>query len=184
MWKRDHFLPLRKGGSDFGLKTGSRGTPWNSKNAGPGGSDFTKCRFWPFKWHFGVFRGGSIFDTFFVIFWSFWFCHFLCFCIFWFCHFLTFSVLSIFVTFSLFAFLVILSLFYEFDLFFNFWKGILKIRPSFDHFCPPSSTPMASTLGGSFLNVKKHLFFFLSFFKKWYFWSIFDQFWWFFPICH
>jgi len=43
-----HFLPLRKGGSDFGLKTGSRGTPWNSKNAGPGGSDFTKCRFWPF----------------------------------------------------------------------------------------------------------------------------------------
>jgi len=34
---------------DFGLKTGSRGTPWNRKNAGPGGSDFAKCRFWPFK---------------------------------------------------------------------------------------------------------------------------------------
>ena len=44
-----HFLPLRNRGVDFGLKTGSRGTPWNSKNAGPGGSDFTKCRFWPFK---------------------------------------------------------------------------------------------------------------------------------------
>ena len=39
----------KKGGVNFGLKTGSRGTPWNRKNAGPGGSDFTKCRFWSFK---------------------------------------------------------------------------------------------------------------------------------------
>ena len=41
--------PSARGGVDFGLKTGSRGTPWNSKSAGPGGSDFTKCQFWPFK---------------------------------------------------------------------------------------------------------------------------------------
>ena len=47
--KSCHFFTLRMRGVDFGLKTGSRGTPWNSKNAGPGGSDFTKCRFWPFK---------------------------------------------------------------------------------------------------------------------------------------
>ena len=85
----------------FGLKTGSRGTPWNRKNAGPGGSDFAKCRFWSFKWHFGLFQGGSIFDTFFtlfhfsllslflfftflilslfVFFWFSWFCRFWCF---------------------------------------------------------------------------------------------------------
>jgi len=66
--KMCNFLPLRNRGVDFGLKTGSRGTPWNSKNAGPGGSDFTKCRFWPFKWHFGLFQGGSIFDTFLSLF--------------------------------------------------------------------------------------------------------------------
>ena len=68
MWKSSCDLPLRSEGVDFGLKTGSRGTPWNSKSAGPGGSENTNCRFWPFKWHFGLFQGGSIFDTFFVIF--------------------------------------------------------------------------------------------------------------------
>jgi len=52
----------------FGLKTGSRGTPWNRKSAQPGGSENAKCRFWPFIWHFGHFRGGSIFDTFLIIF--------------------------------------------------------------------------------------------------------------------
>jgi len=31
-------------------------------------------------------------------------------------------------------------------------KGILKIRPSFDLFLAPASTPMASTWRGSFLN--------------------------------
>jgi len=130
----DHFLPLRIGGSFFGLKTGSRGTPWNSKNAGPGGSDFTKCRFWPFKWHFGVLGGVSIFDTFLINFSWFNFCHFFTFYIFWFCQFWCFSFFLIFVTFWVLLILSLFTLFYDFDLFFNFWKGILKIRPSFDPF--------------------------------------------------
>jgi len=121
-WKSWSHFTLKKGGSDFGLKTGSRGTPWNSKNAGPGGSEFTKCRFWSFKWHFGVFRGGSIFDTFFDHFSSFWFCHFFHFCIFLFsvfCHFFTFLD---FVTFYIFMFLLIFCHF-------------LLLRWIFDHFC-------------------------------------------------
>jgi len=95
----DHFLPLRMGGSDFGLKTGSRGTPWNSKNAGPGGSDFTKCHFWPFIWHFGVFEGGSIFDTFFIIF------HFSVLSLFDDFDFLSFVTFRVFVFFHFFLFL-------------------------------------------------------------------------------
>ena len=88
MIKRVSIFTLRNGGSFFGLKTGSRGTPWNSKNAGPGGSEFTKCRFWSFKWHFGLFEGGSLFWCFFVIFWWFKFYHFF--------HFYTFLFLSLF----------------------------------------------------------------------------------------
>jgi len=88
--KSCHFLPLRMRGSDFGLKTGSRGTPWNSKSAQPGGSDFTKCRFWPFKWHFGVFGGVSIFDTFLSLF------HFFILSLFHILHFSVFSILSLF----------------------------------------------------------------------------------------
>ena len=152
--KHDHHLPLRSEGVDFGLKTGSRGTPWNSKSAGPGGSENTNCRFWPFIWHFGVFEGGSVFDTFFDHFCWFQFYHFFCFCVFWFCHFLHFSDFLNFDTFSLFVDFHDLLFFYCFSLFFNFSKGILKIRPSFDHFCPPSSTPMASTLRGSIPYVK------------------------------
>jgi len=49
---------------DFGLKIGSRGTPWNSKSAQPGGSDFAKCQKVPFKWHFGHFGVFHIFDVF------------------------------------------------------------------------------------------------------------------------
>ena len=182
--KRDQFSPSAMGGSFFGLKTGSRGTPWNSKSAQPGGSDFTKCRFWPFKWHFGLFQGGSIFDHFFVIFWCCKFCHFLYFCIFCFSDFITFSVLSIFDVFWVLSFLSLFHVFYYFDLFFNFSKGILKIRPSFDLFLAPASTPMASTLGGSFPYVKNELFFFLSFLKMCVFLSIFDQFWVIFQFCH
>jgi len=97
-----HFLPLRNRGSFFGLKTGSRGTPWNSKNAGPGGSDFTKCQFWSFKWHFGHFGRGVIFWPFFTLF------HFLIFVNFDdfdFLHFVTFSVFLILMIFSFSAFL-------------------------------------------------------------------------------
>ena len=128
MWSK---FSVCLGGSFFGLKTGSRGTPWNSKSAGPGGSDFTKCQFCPFKWHFGVFEGGSIFDTFFTHFSWFTFCHFLLILIFWFCwfyhfsdfvdfcHFLSFVIFRHFTTFLLFWFI------------FEFWKGYLKDKPLF-----------------------------------------------------
>jgi len=42
-------LPLRPENT---IPYGRRGTPWkpqNPKNAGPGGSEITKCRFCPFK---------------------------------------------------------------------------------------------------------------------------------------
>ena len=127
-------LPLRMGGPFFGLKTGSRGTPWNSKSAGPGGSENTKCRFWSFIWHFGHFEGGSLFHHFFVTFSGFAFCWFYRFCIFAFCHFLHFLDFLIFVTFWFFVIFTDFMFFHHFSLFFNFSKGILKIRPSFDPF--------------------------------------------------
>jgi len=114
-------LPLKQGGSFFGLKTGSRGTPWNSKNAGPGGSEFTKCRFWPFKWHFAIFRGGSIFDTFFVAFCGFSFLLFLCFSV--------FLILSLFLFFWFWWF----SHFLHFLIFDDFWSFFVCWH-IFDHF--------------------------------------------------
>ena len=42
-------FPLR---AENTIPYGRRGTPWkpqNPKNAGPGGSEITKCRFCPFK---------------------------------------------------------------------------------------------------------------------------------------
>ena len=121
---------LRNEGVDFGLKTGSRGTPWNSKNAGPGGSDFTKCGFWPFIWHFGVFEGGSLFHCFFHFFMIlilslFPLFHFLLFHFFWFlcfsdfCHFFTFCWFSWFHD-----FLLIFRVF-------QFLKGYLKDKALF-----------------------------------------------------
>jgi len=107
-----HFLPLRKGGSDFGLRIGSRGTPWNSKSAGPGGSDFTKCRFWPFIWHFGHFGGVSIFDTFLTLF------HFSDFTLLLIFDFLVFMFLSLF-GFCRFLMIFTFSWFYWFSHFFN-----------------------------------------------------------------
>ena len=52
---------------------GRRGTPWkpqNPKNAGPGGSEITKCRFWSFICHFGHFWGFlemSLFSLFMIL---------------------------------------------------------------------------------------------------------------------
>jgi len=129
--KRDHFLPLRSEGVDFGLKTGSRGTPWNSKSAGPGGSDFTKCQFWPFKWHFGVFEGGSLFHTFFVIFWWFIFCHFFHFYTFPFYHFLWFSDFIDFDTFLSFVIFGHFHVFLRFAFIFQLLKGYLKDKALF-----------------------------------------------------
>jgi len=103
-----HFLPLRMGGSFFGLKTGSRGTPWNSKNAGPGGSDFTKCRFWSIIWHFGHFGGVSIFDTFLSL---FQFCIFTILSLFHFLNFVTFWLFMIFMFLMIFDFTDFWSIF-------------------------------------------------------------------------
>jgi len=134
MWKRwnaCYDLPLRNRGVIFGLKTGSRGTPWNSKNAGPGGSEFTKCRFWPFKWHFGLFEGGvdfwHIFDQFFII---------LILSLF---LFLTFSILSLFDFFDFVDFCHFFTFhdFAHFCVFLRFWfifqfcEGYLKDKALF-----------------------------------------------------
>jgi len=106
--------------SIFGLKTGSRGTPWNRKSAQPGGSDFAKCQKWPFIWHFGLFQGGSIFDTFLSLF------HFLIFII------LSLFCFSVFVTFCVFLIFVFLHFlcfvdFCQFLLIFICWHRFLII---------------------------------------------------------
>ena len=84
--------------------------------------------------------------------------------------------MSILTLFHVLSFLLIFMFFYDFDLFSNFVKGILKIRPSFDLFLAPASTPMASTLGGSIPYVKNDLFFFLDFLKMSLFLVNFDDF--------
>jgi len=166
----------------FGLRIGSRGTPWNSKSAGPGGSDFAKCQKVPFIWHFGLFQVLVIFHFFH--FSDFVFCHFFTFSLFWFCHFLCFSDFRIFDDFHIFVIFSDFMIFNCFYWFFNFVKGILKIRPSFDLFCPPSSTPMASTWRGSFLNGKFDHCFFVTFLVFHSFLIIFSDFWPFFRFCH
>jgi len=110
MWNDENAKTCKNSPSDpphviFGLKTGSRGTPWNSKSAGPGGSDFAKCQFWSFIWHFGHFGGVSIFDTFLTLF------HF-----------------SIFIILLIFDFL----LFVTFD---DFWILSILVFSCFDDFC-------------------------------------------------
>jgi len=83
------FFTLRMWYPVFGLRIGSRGTPWNRKSAQAGGPDFTKCQKVPFKWHFGLFRVFDIFHYFscfafsdFVNFDDFHFLVFVTFCIF------------------------------------------------------------------------------------------------------
>ena len=166
----------------FGLRIGSRGTPWNSKSAGPGGSDFAKCQKVPFIWHFGLFRVFTIFDIFHVFIFSL-LCFFT-FSLFPFWWFLCFSDFLIFVTFCIFDDFDDFHFFHCFYWFFNFFKGILKIRPSFDHFCPPSSTPMASTWRGSIPYVKFDHLFFVTFPVFHSFYVIFDRFWVIFQFCH
>jgi len=131
----------------------------------------------------GFLRGGHFFTVFFTFSW-FWFCHFFHFFIFCFFTFSGFCVFLIFVTFSLFVDFLDFMIFYSFSLFFNFSKGILKIRPSFDPFCPPSSSPMASTWRGSIPYVKFDHYFLLTFHDFYSFFTVFTQFWWFFRFCH
>jgi len=127
----DQNSPSARGGPFFGLKTGSRGTPWNRKSAQPGGSDFAKCRFCPFKWHFDHFGGVCIFDTFFDHFWWFTFYHFFCFSVFHFCHFLHFSDFVDFVTFWRFVIFTHFHVFFMFWFIFQFCKGYLKDKALF-----------------------------------------------------
>jgi len=129
-----HFT-LRMWGSNFGLKTGSRGTPWNSKNAGPGGSEFTKCRFWPFIWHFGVFRGGSIFDTFFTLFHDLHFITFSLFAFYHFCIFVTFYIFSILAFLCFVEFWWFLS---NFCVWHHFWSIFVSVLGAWimTHFSP------------------------------------------------
>jgi len=96
-WKTSKLIKKHQktGGVNFGLKTGSRGTPWNRKSAQPGGSDFAKCQKVPFKWHFGLFQGGVIFCHFF----TFLILHFVIFMILWFSDFVTFSLFHFFLFF-------------------------------------------------------------------------------------
>ena len=122
-------LPLRIAYPDFGLRIGSRGTPWNRKSAQPGGSDFAKCQKVPFIWHFGLFRVFDFFDIFH--FFIFWFCHFFSFSLFWFWLFLCFYDFVDFDTFSDF------TIFDHFHVFLLFWfifellKGYLKDKALF-----------------------------------------------------
>jgi len=126
---------------------------------------------------FWGFRGGIDFWHFFVTFLTFPFCWFYRFCVFAFCHFLCFYDFLIFDTFWVFDDFDENTIFYSFSSFFNFENSRVKIRPSFDLFCPPSSTPMASTWRGSFLNGEILSLFFdvLT-----HFWSFFVYFEWFF----
>jgi len=113
-WK-SHFLPLRP---ENAIPYRGRGTPHkrqNPKNAGPGGSEITKCRFYPFIWHFGHFWGFwvlSLFSLFlisiFIILVIFDFVDFVTFCVF---HFFVFLMICIFWCF-LSLFLVVI----------NFWS--------------------------------------------------------------
>jgi len=117
MWKctiHDHDLPLRVKNT---IPYRGRGTPYkpqNPKNAGPGGSENTKCRFYPFICHFGhfgVFLRMSLFLIIFSLFlflsllMIFIFCVLSLFVFLWFsdfCHFLSFCHFSWFTVFSLF----------------------------------------------------------------------------------
>ena len=111
----------KRGGTDFGLKTGSRSTPWNRKSAQPGGSENANCQKVPFIWHFGHFEGGSLFWSF-LVFFTFLILAFWWFCVFTFCHFFCFSD---FVDFHVFVFSGFLINFVDF----------LLLAWIFDHFC-------------------------------------------------
>jgi len=150
-WKRrnvDHDLPLRIGGSIFGLKTGSRGTPWNRKSAQPGGSENAKCRFCPFKWHFDHFGGVCIFDTFFD--------HFSWFPFLPFYHFYTFLILSLLMIYDFVDFWHFLHfhVFVDFITFLLFWfifqllKGYLKDKALFWPVFGPSVHSHGKHFGG------------------------------------
>jgi len=172
MMKNESLFTLRNRGVIFGLKTGSRGTPWNSKNAGPGGSEFTKCRFWPFIWHFGLFQGGSLFHTFLSLF------EILILSLF---HFFWFLILSLFAfsRFSDFWWFSCFCWFYrkhDFSLFFHVFKfreGYLKDKALFWPLLPTIVLSHGKHFGGVNSLCEIWALFFCHFC---WFWLIFDHF--------
>ena len=124
-WKWKNDLPLRITTHDFGLRIGSRGTPWNWKTPGPGGSENAKCQKVPFIWHFGVFGVLSFF-------------HFslLHFCVFLFFHFSDFCILLIFVFFWFSWF----WWFWWFCIFVDFWS-FFSVVMNFGHFLSLNYVP-------------------------------------------
>jgi len=183
-WQKMSLFYIKKQGGRFRPKNRVPWYPLELKKRRTRRLGFHKVSILPIYLTFWGFWGTPPFFTIFVTFSDF---HFYTFVDFWFYEFVTFFtflILSIFDDFWFCWFLSLFTLFYYFDLFFNFSKGILKIRPSFDLFLAPASTPMASTLGGSIPYVKFELFFFLDFFKKSLFVIIFVTFCSFFLICH
>jgi len=117
-WKSICELPLRMRYHVFGLRIGSRGTPWNWKTPGPGGSENAKCQKVPFIWHFGLFQV--------LVFFHFSLLHFLLFHFFLFFDFLVLLILSLFH----FLHFLTFSCFVDFD---EFWS-IFNVVMIFSHF--------------------------------------------------
>jgi len=135
-------LPLRIWTPDFGLRIGSRGTPWNSKSAGPGGSDFAKCQKVPFIWHFGHFGVFDIFDVFSLFLISV----LSLFDDFDFVDFITFLIFSILMIFTFIIFCQFLSLFSVWDEFWSIFVSVLGAS-MMTHFSPSiSALPLSPLL--------------------------------------
>ena len=120
---------------------------------------------------FGLRTGFRHFWRFLTLFSLFLILYFVTFCVFHFLvfvTFVTFCILSILTLFHVFDDFVNFMFFYSFSSFFNFENSRVKIRPSFDLFLAPASTPMASTWWWSFLN---GVFFSLFFDDLTHFWS-------------
>jgi len=145
----------------FGLRIGSRGTPWNSKSAGPGGSDFAKCQKVAFIWHFGVFGVLRFFHFFH--FSILWFYHFLCFCIFWFSHFCHFLHFVDFDTFSDFVIFTHFRVFLLFWFIFQFREGYLKDKALFWPLLPTIVHSHGKHFGGVISLCEKWALFFTEF---------------------
>jgi len=120
--------------------------------------------FWPFFTLFSLFP-----ILIFVTFDDFDFLYFVTF--------VTFCIFLILIIFHVFGDFDEIMFFYCFSLFFKFENSRVKIRPSFDLFLAPASTPMASTWWWSFLNGD---FFSLFFDIFGHFEWFLINFWWFF----
>jgi len=128
-WSCD--LPLRPENT---IPYRGRGTPHkrqNPKNAGPGGSEITKCRFYPFICHFGHFGVFLKMSLFLLFFCWFWFFHFFTFWWFWFLSLFVFLCFSDFCHFFTFCRFWVKHDFSLFCCVFQFLKGYLKDKALF-----------------------------------------------------